>query len=106
MCKENISPDVVAVFIFNGTRKGFVRSGYRPGHLIDENYVTTGIHNYFDKDIVKPNEKAIGTITFLSPECYPHSLREGKNISIIEGSHIVGQAMIVKVLNPLLKEDV
>ena len=53
--------------------------------------------------VVPPNGTAKGTITFLSPEAYPHSLWIGKIINIQEGDRIVGYATIVKIFNPLLR---
>ncbi len=103
MDTQDISPALVVLFELNGSRKGFVCSGYRPGHLIKENYITTGIHNYNNKILVEPDGKAIGTITFISPECYPHCLCEGDKIAIIDGTKTVGHAIILEVLNPILK---
>lgn len=96
-------PDVEAFFEFNGTRKTPAADGYRPAHLVVDNYLTTGVHHYYAVDSVHPNGTAKGTITFLSPEAYPHCLWIGKKINIQEGAHIVGYATITKIFNPLLK---
>ncbi len=96
-------PDVEAFFEFNGTRKTPAADGYRPAHLVVDNYLTTGVHHYYAVDSVPPNGTAKGTITFLSPEAYPHCLWIGKKINIQEGAHIVGYATITKIFNPLLK---
>ena len=45
---------------------------------------------------------AKGTITFVSPEAYPHCLWEGKKIPIQEGERVVGYATVLKVFNELL----
>lgn len=37
------TPDVEAVFEFNGTRMHPAADGYRPAHLITNNYLTTGV---------------------------------------------------------------
>lgn len=95
-------PDVEVTFEFNGTRKTPVYNGYRPAHLIVENYLTTGIHHYFEVNFVLPDGKAKGTITFISPEEYPHCLWVGKKINIQEGEHVVGYATVTKILNTLL----
>lgn len=39
-------PDVEVIFEFNGRRKNPVVDGYRPAHLVVDNYLTTGIHHY------------------------------------------------------------
>ena len=95
-------PDVEVLFCFNGVRKTAVAQGYRPDHLVKDKYLTTGIHHYFGVDSVPPDGTAKGTITFLSPESYPHCLWIGKKISIQEGARIVGYATITSIYNPLL----
>lgn len=99
----NRTPDVEVVFNFNDTRATPATNGYRPSHLITGNYLTTGIHNYYQVDSVPPNGTAKGTITFLTPEVYPHSLWIGKKINIQEGARVVGYATITKIFNPILK---
>lgn len=103
MIKE-IRPDVEVIFEFNNARKSFVRNGYRPGHLINDDYITTGVHHYYQTDIVQPNENVQGTITFLTPKLYPNCLWIGKRINIQEGNKIVGYATITKIFNSLLQK--
>lgn len=98
----NKDPDVEVIFEFNCTRINPAVDGYRPAHLITENYLTTGVHHYYQMDEVLPNGVAKGTITFLSPEAYPHCLWVGKRINIQEGARVVGHATITKIFNPLL----
>lgn len=97
------APDVEVTFRFNGTRRGPVADGYRPAHRIREDYLTTGVHHYFDTEMVAPDGEARGTITFITPESYPHTLWSGKTIDICEGERIVGTATVERVLNPVLK---
>lgn len=101
----NRSPDVEVIFEFNGTRKNPANDGYRPAHLVTEHYLTTGIHHYDSVASVPPNGTATGTITFLTPEAYPHCLWIGKRISIQEGARIVGCATITNIYNPLLRSE-
>lgn len=98
-------PDVEVIFEFNGTRRTPACDGYRPAHLVTDNYLTTGIHHYYSVESVPPNGTAKGTITFLSPEFYPHCLWIGKKISIQEGEHIVGYATITSIYNLLLQSE-
>ena len=105
MDSKERQPDVEVIFEFNGVRKSFVKSGYRPGHLVTDDYVTTGVHCYYGTDMVEANGKATGTITFLTPEFYPNCLWEGKKIKILEGARIVGHATILEVFNPILKKE-
>lgn len=98
----NRLPDVEAIFEFNGTRKSPASDGYRPAHLVTGSYLTTGIHHYYGVESVPPNGTAKGTITFLSPEAYPHCLWIGKKISMQEGERVVGYATITDIYNSLL----
>jgi hypothetical protein len=81
-------------------------SGYRPNHLIIDDYLTSGTHYYYDREIVQLGEMVLGTITFITPEVYPNCLWVGKSIPIQEGSKVVGYAIITKIYNQiLLKHD-
>ena len=42
-------PDIEAVFEFCGVRKAPASDGYRPGHLIKEGYITSGVHHYYNQ---------------------------------------------------------
>ena len=99
----NRTPDVEVIFEFNGTRMNPAADGYRPAHLINENYLTTGVHHYYQTKEVLPNGTTKGTITFLTPEVYPHCLWIGKKISFQEGSRVMGYATIIKIFNPILR---
>ena len=98
------TPDVEVIFVFNGIRKGPVADGYRPAHLIREDYLTTGVHHYYGVTQVPPDGTARGTITFITPEAYPASLWVGKVISIQEGERVVGTAIVERILNPILEK--
>lgn len=98
-------PDIEALFNFNGTRKRPFCDGYRPAHLVTEDYLTTGVHHYYEADCVEPDGIAKGTITFISPEHYPNCLWVGKKLNIQEGKNVVGVATVLKIFNPLLQAD-
>lgn len=95
-------PDVMVLFEFNGERKKPVMSGYRPDHLIEDDYLICGIHEYFNVKRVPPDGRAYGTISFITPEVYPSCLWLDKRINIQEGARIVGHATVIEVLNPIL----
>ena len=99
------APDAEVTFRFNGTRRGSVADGYRPAHRIREDYLTTGVHHYFNTETVAPDGAARGTITFITPDAYPHTLWVGKTIDICEGERVVGTATVEKVLNPILNRE-
>ena len=98
------TPDAEVTFHFNGTRRTPAADGYRPAHRIREDYLTTGVHHYFDVTEVAPDGEARGTITFITPEAYPGSLWVGKLIPIQEGERLVGTATVEKILNPILEK--
>lgn len=98
------TPDAEVTFRFNGTRRTPAADGYRPAHRIREDYLTTGVHHYFGVSEVAPDGTARGTITFITPESYPHTLWPGKVVPIQEGERVVGHATVEQVLNPILKK--
>ena len=73
--------------------------------MIMDNYLTTGVHHYYEVQTVPSDGTAKGTITFISPEAYPRCLWIGKKLNIQEGAKIVGYATILKVLNPDLLSE-
>lgn len=95
-----LQPDIRANITL--TRETPVYNGYRPAHLIGD-YLTTGIHKYFNTDILKNGETTEGMISFISPEYYPHSLKVGMLLVFQEGSKITGYADIIEIYNDLLK---
>lgn len=95
----NITPDIRARITV--TKESPVYNGYRPAHLIGS-YLTTGVHKYFNTEVLKNGETAEGTITFISPEYYPHSLKVGMRLIFQEGSRITGYAEILEIYNELL----
>lgn len=98
-------PDVEVLFEFNGTRKNPAYDGYRPVHLVNDSYLTSGIHHYYEVDSVLPNGTAKGTISFLSPEAYPNCLWIGKKINIQEGERVIGFATIMDIYNSVLENE-
>lgn len=96
----NLKPDVEAIFVFLNGRK--VCDGFRPAHLVKENYLTTGLHHYYNLGNSK-EEKLIGTITFISPDKYPACLWVGKKIKIFNGAKLIGYATITQIFNTILQ---
>lgn len=99
-------PDIEVRFELNDVRHVPAPSGYRPAHRVREDYLASGVHEYYDTDRLYPNAAARGSITFLSPEAYPPCLGIGKRIDIQEGARIVGWATMLKIWNPLLEAPV
>ncbi len=94
-------PDIEAMITC--LRQTPFHTGYRPHHLVNDEYLTTGTHTYCDKNFISYGESTLGTITFITPEAYPHCLWEGKKIPIQEGSRVVGYAIVMKIFNELLR---
>src|ERR1044071_1842613 len=87
-----------------GGRQSPALSGYRPAHKVRDDYLTTGIHTYFDCDQVLPGQTVRGSITFITPEVYSHCLWVGREVDVQEGSRVVGRARITKIRNPVLEK--
>lgn len=102
---SEIPPDIEARFSFYGVRQNPVADGYRPAHRVTDSYLTTGVHHYYHVKTVAPDGSAVGTITFLSPEAYPHCLWVGKTLPIQEGARVVGEATVLRIFNPLLEKE-
>jgi translation elongation factor EF-Tu-like GTPase len=102
--QPDIEAEVTFLPIGDGGRSTPALSGYRPNHLVLSDYLTSGHHEYKDKERVLPGESAITEIWFLSPEQYPKSMRVGKVIRVQEGSRLVGHAKVLKVFNEALRE--
>ncbi len=100
-------PDIEAIVSLlptaSGGRSGPAFSGYRPAHLVMDGLLTSGVHEYHGVDRVLPGESVRATITFLAPEEYPGCLWEGRVLSVQEGGRVVGQATVIRILNPVLR---
>lgn len=100
-----VYPSVEVEFKFNHQRQTPVKDGYRADHRFDEQHIAIGVHHYQGVSQVSPGESAFGTISFVAPEYYPHSLYEGKEILIQEGEKVVGSATVIKINSPILKKE-
>lgn len=96
-----LKPDVEVLFKFTEEMKTKVFEGYRPSHLVTENYLTTGVHRYYNPKDCESERK--GTITFITPEAYPNTLWVGKKIKMFEGSKMIGYAIILNIYNRVLE---
>jgi len=99
------TPDVEAeiTLLAEGGRQTPAYSGYRPAHKVRDDYLTTGVHHYIGCDELLPGQTVRGTITFITPEIYPHCLWVGRVIDIQEGGRVVGRARITRIMNALLE---
>ncbi len=99
-------PDIEAEVTFLPTEEGgrhtSAYSGYRPAHLVKDNYLTTGVQHYIGQEELKPGESCLAKIWFIAPEEYPHTIWVGKVIQFQEGAIIIGHAKVTKVYNDVL----
>ena len=99
-------PDIEAVVTLlstkDGGRQNASGSGYRPAHLVKENYLTTAMQYYIGQETLYPGESCLANIWFITPEAYPQSLWVGKNIQFQEGGRVVGYANVTQINNELL----
>lgn len=95
--------DIEVVFHFIKEKEKKIFEGYRPAHMVQEGYLTTGVHSYYDMD--NSADEIKGVITFISPEDYPNCLWVGKRIEMYEGSKVVGYAIITQIFNPILDKE-
>lgn len=93
-----LQPDIEVSFHFYLNNK--IIENYRPSHEVKDNYLTTGVHHYYDT----AGDEIKGTITFLSPECYPNCLYIGKIIKMYEGKNEIGYAKVLKIFNEILEQ--
>jgi len=103
MSNPDVEAEITLLPTIEGGRETAARSGYRPAHKVREDYLTSGMHQYIGCDAVLPGQTVRGTITFITPEAYPHCLWVGRVIDIQEGSRVVGRARITKIMNVLLE---
>jgi len=100
MYKKN-EPDIEAVVTLlptkEGGRQGYASSGYRPQHVLAEDWMTSGVQTYIDKEELNPGDSCLANIEFLSP--LEKSLWVGREIKMQEGSRIVGHAKVTKIFN-------
>jgi len=101
---QSREPDVEVIFEDAGTRTHHSFSGYRPAHLVKENYLTTGVHKYYNKEELAYGEKVSGTIAFIAPEYHMHCFEIGQKIQYQEGAKITGYATITKIINKHLEK--
>jgi len=80
-------------------------SGYRPIYQIQTDYWTSVHHEFTEVEFVATGDRANAEVWFLSPEQYPHSLWVGRELPVAEGSRKIGNATVLKVLNPVLLKN-
>ncbi len=105
-CNPDILADVKYFSAEHFTNKEYLSTEYaiRHDHLVKEDYLTCGVHDYFEENKIYANRIYKTNIKFISPEVYPKSLWVGKNIQIQRGSKIIGEAIVIKIFNKTLQK--
>ncbi|ROZ62576.1 hypothetical protein [Ramlibacter sp. WS9] len=99
-------PDIEGEFhLFGGAENARKYSGYRPQHEVHENYQTSGIHAYVDREFVDPGETVLVQVRLITPEVYPRCLWEGRELKVLEGAKHVGTLRVAKVINTSLRVE-
>lgn len=87
-----------------GGKRSSMQDGYRPSHdfgLLDE--LNDGHHEYPESGCVAPGETGRAHIWLLAPERQTRRLFPGFIFNVQEGSHVVGQGRVLRILNEDLR---
>ncbi|WP_020210723.1 hypothetical protein [Gilvimarinus chinensis] len=85
-----------------GGRHTPAKTGYRPAHLVIDDYLTTAAQHYLGQEWLHPGESCLAHLWFITPEVYPNSLWVGKEIQFQEGARVIGFAKVTKIFNNVL----
>lgn len=97
-------PDFEGIFHLDAGYPGPAGSGvFRPHHAIHENYLTSGIHTYLDRELVHPGESAPVAVHFITPHFYPHCIWEGRDLLVQAGARLVGHLVVTRIINETLR---
>lgn len=80
-----------------GGRTWPIKSGYRPGFNFTNKGLTSGSINLLDKQELKPGEKGIVEVSFVSNELLGE-LQSGNEFKFYEGAVEIGIGEVIKVL--------
>ena len=103
-------PDIEAEISFlpteQGGRRSPAQSGYRPNHNFGlPGTLNDAAHEYIGCECAAPGQIVKAHMWFLVPEYQRGRLYQGLSFTVQEGSRIVGNGVITKVLNPVLQHD-
>lgn len=102
----DIEAEIEVIPTEKGGRKSPMFSGYRPNHDFGvEGVLNDAQHEYPDSGQLKPGEKGRALLWFLCPEHQLNRLYEGMSFTVQEGRRIVAHGVVLKVINPALKND-
>ena len=103
------SADLTVDFEFVGvTASGeqrTVRSGISPLYAVRDGYLTSARHEFLAGDSVSTGSTIRALVWLSSPEAYPSSLWVGRIVAVFEGYRRIGNATVVRILNPILDRE-
>ena len=100
----DLAPDLEGTLqLFAEGRRTPAASGYRPHHVIHENYWTTGIITFLDRELASPGDTLPVAVKFITPEVYPRCIWEGRDISVQEADRKIGILTVTRILNESLR---
>jgi translation elongation factor EF-Tu-like GTPase len=102
-------PDIEAEIYFlpteQGGRHSAAPSGYRAPHDFGLNgMLNDAMHEYSECESVAPGKSAKANMWFLAPEYQHGRLHSGFEFTVQEGSRVVGRGIILRVVNPVLRD--
>lgn len=102
LCPEETLADIEAEIWFLSTESGGRRtpatSGYRPQFFYDSNDFDA-THEYIDRDWVRPGEKVLARLTFMSPDLHFGRVYVGMPFLIREGLKTVAYGVVTGILD-------
>ena len=104
MSFETQFPDFIAEIKYLSTDEGGrstpIKSGYRPHIKFPfSKMMTSAQQKFINQDIVNPGETVNAEIMILSPNFFKHMLKVGMEFKVGEGSKIVANGKLIKILN-------
>lgn len=95
--------DIQALVTNNKSTRNCFSNGILLPHVIINGTTTTGKHEYLNGQDLKYNETTLANISFLNPSNYPNTIYIGMRISLTNGIHEIGYAVVTEIYNELLK---
>ena len=88
-----------------GGRQSFAMNGYRPHIKFEfDDFCTSGQQIYRGKDRVFPGDSVLAEITILATEHFRNKLEKGMPFNFYEVPNIIGNGIIMEIVNSDLKK--
>jgi translation elongation factor EF-Tu-like GTPase len=106
----NDKADFIATLTYRTSEQGgrttpVFNTGYRPQvKFAFSDMQTSGQQTFIDKDVVYPGDSVTAEIQIIAVEFFANQLTEGMGFEFREGSRVIGDGTISKILNERLKK--